>query len=752
MKHLGFVLIVLLLISSGSSLAAQSADQGQIVFSTDLDGDFEIYALDVASGDLRQITDNPATDLNPVWSPDGQRILFQSDRDGSQEIYVMQADGSQVQRLTNDPGDDTIPAWSPDGRWIVFSSDRDGDFEIYVMEADGSHVQPLTVNPTTQDSQPVWAPDGSRVYYTRTFADGTTCVATIQADGSGAHCLGPLAAQTVTPIPAPDGRTLAIARVVDSSPQVHLLDLATGSIGPSLTPGAELALPIAWSPDGQSILYAERAGEDRYLIVVGLDGSNPTRIANVPHIGVRGDWSAQAGVETPLAELPTTEDETAYFTPGELTVYDDDHNGVPKSYAYTFAPVEPVPGVELVQVAALMADSQEGAVVLVATNTTDQPQHFQHILDIPKSFAAHVNDLGFLDGLPKVIDPDPVVIFDISTDPNSTTTITTQSYSVQADGQDLASVMNVFYGFEYERLVRSCDGFESIDRARCYRSAMLNFPNQVTEADCANISGVTDDFGNSPEDWYLACRAIVTRDGWECTRLDSHTAQENCANDVYTSLRSGCRYLTDEPEAACLLDAAVTAGLTQACAEIPANNPLYRATCEAQIAQDPARCVALADDASRQACCEAFAGTALYSQCTAEPASGGGAVVQAEGPVREGIYEVNSTSTGTLYDGETRTDHFYAALKVCDGGARLDYGLYENNPADIAWLCVRSEDQYYHHFWQVSPGVYERVTDNGVSTLTVDSLTALHYYDNSVYAGGYTSFTEMWFTWYSALP
>ena len=672
------------------------------------------------------------------------------------------------------------------------------------------------------------------------------------------------------------------------------------SIGPSLTPGAELALPIAWSPDGQSLLYAERAGEDRYLIVVGRDGSNPTRIANVPHIGVRGSWITSAemasgvgGQTVPVSvppsgqsvevqarcedigiapppmteadevvigwswvtrgpayldshrehvtydvrldgvpltigspsyrEVPVT-DYTLYaldwavpvgqlaagthqidylatwdapistglnkfgpetenpaqrsvclfevgaaeipangvattgdFTPGELTIYDDDHNGIPESYAYTFAPVAPVPGVELVQVAALMADSQEGAVVLAATNTTDQPQHFQYTLAIPKAFAAHVDDLGFLDGLPEVIDPDPVVVFDISTDPNSTTTITTQSYSVQADGQDLASVMNVFYGFEYERLVRSCDGFESIDRARCYRAAMLNFPNQVTDTDCDNFSGVLDDFGHTQEDWYLACRAIVTRDGWECTRLDSHTAQESCANDVYTSLKNGCHYLTDEPEAACLLDAAVTAGLTQACAEIPADNPLYRATCEAQIAQDPARCTALADDVSRQACCEAFAGTALYSQCVAEPASGGGATVQiegpaAEGPVREGIYEVTSTSTGTLYDGETRTDHFYVAVKVCDGGARLDYGLYENNPADIAWLCVRAVDQYYHHFWQVSPGVYERVTDNGVSTLTVDSLTALHYYDDSVFAGGYTSFTEMWFTWTSALP
>ena len=48
----------------------------------------------------------------------------------------MNADGSGQTNLTNNPADDSKPAWSPDGKIITFASDRDGNFEIYVMNVD----------------------------------------------------------------------------------------------------------------------------------------------------------------------------------------------------------------------------------------------------------------------------------------------------------------------------------------------------------------------------------------------------------------------------------------------------------------------------------------------------------------------------------------------------------------------------------------------------------------------------------------
>ena len=93
----------------------------------------------------------------PSLSPDGHKIAFTSDRDGNIEIYVMNADGGGLRRLTDNPGTDEYPTWSPDGQWIAFHSDRDGDFDIYIMRPNGSDVRQLTDNEDS-DMQPSWSP------------------------------------------------------------------------------------------------------------------------------------------------------------------------------------------------------------------------------------------------------------------------------------------------------------------------------------------------------------------------------------------------------------------------------------------------------------------------------------------------------------------------------------------------------------------------------------------------------------------
>lgn len=77
------------------------------------------------------------------------------EEDSNFEIYVMNPDGSGQTRLTDNPAYDDDPAWSPDGTKIVFGSDRDGDGEIYVMNADGSGQTNLT-NHLAWDEYPAW--------------------------------------------------------------------------------------------------------------------------------------------------------------------------------------------------------------------------------------------------------------------------------------------------------------------------------------------------------------------------------------------------------------------------------------------------------------------------------------------------------------------------------------------------------------------------------------------------------------------
>ena len=75
------------------------------------------------------------------------QIAFHSNRDGNNEIYIMDADGKNLRNITNNPAGDWFPAWSPDGQRIAFISKRDGEGDIYVMDADGKNQRNLTNNP-----------------------------------------------------------------------------------------------------------------------------------------------------------------------------------------------------------------------------------------------------------------------------------------------------------------------------------------------------------------------------------------------------------------------------------------------------------------------------------------------------------------------------------------------------------------------------------------------------------------------------
>jgi len=112
---------------------------GKIAFTSDRDGNTEIYTMDADGGGQTRLTENPAEDYSPGWSPDGTRLVFVSARDGNPEIYVMQADGSGQTRLTNNTADDLSPSWTPNGAQIAFVTNRDGNDEIYLMNADGSN-------------------------------------------------------------------------------------------------------------------------------------------------------------------------------------------------------------------------------------------------------------------------------------------------------------------------------------------------------------------------------------------------------------------------------------------------------------------------------------------------------------------------------------------------------------------------------------------------------------------------------------
>lgn len=144
-----------------------SPDGTRFLYTSNKDGNWEIYTCLVdGTGELR-LTNNTANEFNAVWSPDGSRIAFDSTRDGDPEIYVMNAGGTEPRRITGHPGWDGYPRWSPDGTRLAFCSQPAGSehTEVYLMSTGGTDLQRLTYTPGNDTSIcPAWRPVVRRPY------------------------------------------------------------------------------------------------------------------------------------------------------------------------------------------------------------------------------------------------------------------------------------------------------------------------------------------------------------------------------------------------------------------------------------------------------------------------------------------------------------------------------------------------------------------------------------------------------------
>ena len=111
-------------------------------------------------------------DFDPDVDAEGKLLVFSSTRHNlNPDLYIKAVDGVAVTQLTSDPGSDTQPVFSPDGTRVAFSSDRSGNWDIWVIDVTGT--QPIQVtNSPADELHPGWSPDGDRLVFCSLPAGG----------------------------------------------------------------------------------------------------------------------------------------------------------------------------------------------------------------------------------------------------------------------------------------------------------------------------------------------------------------------------------------------------------------------------------------------------------------------------------------------------------------------------------------------------------------------------------------------------
>ena len=219
--------------------------QSKIVFYSNRAGNHDIYTMASDGSRVLQITDHPASDSSPAWSPNGQQIAFHTMRDGNLEVYVMDADGNNQRNVTRHPGSDGFPDWHPEGDRIVFDSDRGGNqVNIYVMDTDGVHVEQITQLDFA--SRPLWSPNGKQIAFEANIDKGRH-VYIINADGTKRWQVSK--------------RTIPNASILFDS----------------------------WSPAGKQILYSESIGfgvNDSFLTIATLHPVMQQKVIKREQVGI----------------------------------------------------------------------------------------------------------------------------------------------------------------------------------------------------------------------------------------------------------------------------------------------------------------------------------------------------------------------------------------------------------------------------------------------------------------------------------
>lgn len=297
--------VMFLVLGAISSVWAKAPGTPKIAFTSNRNGDTEIYIMNPDGSQQVNLTEHPAADFDPAWSPTGEQILFNSNRDGQWDLYLMDADGKNVRKVFAEVEDRRDPTWSPDGKQIAYL--RRDEWAIYIATIDGKTVERIA-DAGEGGGKPAWSPDGSEIVFMLAGAGEkwgrrlplSRQIRVVNLRSGAKRTLFAERLPTMeNPVWSPDGKRLAFSWMNRDlwDKQVHdkwgkrVFDAQT--IYVALRNGDEFqqivsekgpyALEPAWSPFGDELLYIQQVGNQLnqfQIFKISVDGGKSEQLTD----------------------------------------------------------------------------------------------------------------------------------------------------------------------------------------------------------------------------------------------------------------------------------------------------------------------------------------------------------------------------------------------------------------------------------------------------------------------------------------
>lgn len=125
-----------------------SFDGKSILYTDDLTGSNDVYAVNIETKNITNLTNSEFNDERGDLSPDGTHLVFSSNRHNKsdQDLFILNLETREIENITNSSGYDLIGRWNLDGESILYGSNKDGNWEIYRYVLSDKSTQRLTTN------------------------------------------------------------------------------------------------------------------------------------------------------------------------------------------------------------------------------------------------------------------------------------------------------------------------------------------------------------------------------------------------------------------------------------------------------------------------------------------------------------------------------------------------------------------------------------------------------------------------------